>query len=400
VTHRLLLDGLPEPPHRSGSLPVAGGSSPLRVLGSFVDYLTIRLPFNVDGGVAKELLSTAWLFKIATHRVLSLAKQQQVLPGTKISWINTFRGIAYGVVPNRRYADGAVTLVMGIYESCRALGVDFKGVELGNWLMFQQSELEYPNRNITLKPNYEFHVTTIRFDGSIGRVVLKPTISKTYKALLDAILTERVKYMGRVVIDGVGVRNNQLWLHGEVQVTVPMDVYYEHMSKHRRNAGRLFGGVDVNTDRINLAIIDEEGELRDTHTFWFSEVTARGFSKHSAWSIIGMRIHKMLNYAYNNGVKTLFLENPEVLGRLRLMWVRGGDRKHENYNHKVSIFRSTIIEKIAMKAPLYSIRVGYVNPKGTTNSKEHDELMKKYGLDRHTTSAHLTALRGLKHQQK
>jgi hypothetical protein len=29
--HRLLLDGLPGPPHRSGSPPVAGGSQPLRV---------------------------------------------------------------------------------------------------------------------------------------------------------------------------------------------------------------------------------------------------------------------------------------------------------------------------------------------------------------------------------
>jgi len=373
---------------------------PLWVLGSFVDYLTIRLPFNVDGDVAKELLSTAWLFKIATHRVLSLVKQQQVLPGTRVGWKGMFRGIAYGVVPNERYADGVITLVMGIYESCRALGIDFRSVELSDWLMFQQSELEYPSRNITLKPNHEFHVTTVRYDGSTSRVVVKPTIPRSYKALLDAIITRRVGYMGRVVVKDYGVRGNQLWVHGEVQVTVPMDVYYEHMVRRRRNAGRLFGGVDVNTDRINLAIIDEEGELRDTHTFWFSEVTARGFSKHNAWGIIGMRIHELLDYAYRHGVKTLFLENPDILGKLRLMWVRGGDRKHENYNYKVMTFRSTIIEKIVMKAPLYGIEVKYVNPRGTTNSTEHDELMKKYGLDKHTTSAYLTALRGLKHQQK
>jgi hypothetical protein len=80
------------------------------------------------------------------------------------------------------------------------------------------------------------------------------------------------------------------------------------------------------------------------------------------------------------------------------MWVRGGDRKHGNYNHKVTTFRSSIIERIALKAPLYSIRAGYVNPKGTTNSVEYNELMRRYGLDRHTASAHLTALRGLKHQ--
>jgi hypothetical protein len=263
--------------------------------------------------------------------------------------------------------------------------------------MFQQSELEHPNRSITLKQNHEFHVTTVRFDGSIDRVVIKPTIPRSYRQLLDAIITERVKYMGRVVITDYGVRDNQLWVHGEIHITVPMDVYYERMARHRRNAGKLVGGVDVNTDRINLAIIDKEGRLIDHKTFWFSETSRKGFSRHSAWSIIGMRIHEMLNYAYHHGVKTLFLENPEVLGRLRLMWVRNGDRKHENYNYKVSVFRSSIIERITMKAPLYSIRVRYVNPKGTTNSTEHDELMKKYGLDRHTASAYLIAIRGLRH---
>jgi hypothetical protein len=363
-----------------------------------VDYVTLRLLFNVDGGVAKELLSTAWLFRIATHKVLALAKQMQVLPGTKIGWVNMFRSIAYEIIPNRRYADGAITLVMGVYESCRALGIDFRSVELGDWLMFQQSELEYPAKSITLRPGYEFHVTTIKYDGSIGRVVVKPTMSEDYRELIDAIYRERIKYMGRVVITDYGVRNNQLWVHGEVHITVPLDVYYEHMARHKKNSGKLIGGIDVNTDRINLAIIDEGGELIDHKTLWFSEVTARGFPRHKAWSIIGMRIHEMLDYAYHHGVKTLFLENPEVLGRLKLMWIRNGDRGHENYNHKVTIFRSSIIERIALKAPLYSIRVGYVNPMGTTNSMEHDELMKKYGLDRHTASAYLTALKGLNHQ--
>jgi hypothetical protein len=363
-----------------------------------VGYITIRLPFNANGGVARELFSTAWLFKTAAHRVLSLAKQQQVLPGTKIGWVNMFRSIAYEIIPNRRYADGAVTLVMSIYESCRALGIDFRSVELSDWLMFQQSELEYPAKSITLRPGYEFHITTIKYDGLISRVVVKPTMSEDYRELIDAIYRERIKYMGRVVVRNYGVRNNQLWVRGEVHMTVPLDIYYEHMARHRRNNGRLFGGVDVNADRINLVIIDEDGELIDHKTFWFSEVTARGFPKHKAWGIIGMRIHELLDYAYNHGVKTLFLENPEILGRLKLVWVRNGDRKHENYNYKVSVFRSTIIEKITLKAPLYSIEAKYVSPRGTTNSEEHNELMRKYGLDRHTASAHLIALRGLIHQ--
>jgi len=360
-----------------------------------VDYITLRFPFDANGGAAGELLSTAWWFKIATHRLLSITKQQQVLPGTKIGWKDTFRRFAYEIIPNRRYADGVVILVMSIYESCRALGIDFKMVELSEWLMFQQHALEYPSRNITLKPGYEFHITTVRYDGTTGRVVVKPTVPGSYRQLLDAIITGRVGYMGRVVIDGVGARNNELWLHGEIHITVPLDMYYEHMSRRKRNGGKLFGGVDVNTDRINLAIIDREGRLIDHKTFWFSETSRRGFNRHSAWSIIGMRIHEMLNYAYNNGVKTLFMENPEVLGRLKLMWVRSGDRRHENYNYKVMIFRGSIIERITMKAPLYSIKIGYVNPRGTTNSEEHDDVMRRYGLDRHTASAYLIALKGL-----
>ena len=363
-----------------------------------MSYITIRFPFNAGGNVAGELLSTAWWFRIAAHRVLSLAKQQQVLPGAPVGWRGMFRSVAYGIVPNARYADGVITLVMGIYESCRELGIDFRGVELSDWLMFQQSWLEYPAKSITLRPGYEFHITTVRYDGTTGRVVVRPTVPENYKGLLNVVLTRHVEYMGRVVVRDYGVRDNQLWIRGEVHMTVPLDIYYEHMVRHKKNSGKLIGGVDVNTDRINLAIIDSTGRLIDHRTLWFSETTARGFPKHKAWSIIGMRIHELLNYAYRHGVKTLFLENPEVLGRLKLAWVRNDDRKHENYNYKVSVFRSSIIERIALKAPLYSIKVGYVSPRGTTNSKEHDELMRRYGLDRHTASAYLIAIRGLNHQ--
>ena len=168
------------------------------------------------------------------------------------------------------------------------------------------------------------------------------------------------------------------------------------MVRYGVNNGRLFGGVDVNADRINLAIVDENGELRDVRTYWFREVTARGYPRRRAWSVIGMRVHEMLRYAYHHGVKTLFLEKPDILGRLKLMWIRNGRRLHENYNYKIAVFRSSVIEVIAMKAPLYSIEAKYVNPKGTTNSREHDEAMRKYGLDKHTASAYLIALKALK----
>jgi hypothetical protein len=341
-------------------------------------------------------LSTAWLFKIATHRLLSIAKQSPVLPGTDIGWKNTFRELVYEVVPNRRYTDGVVALVRSIYESCRQLGVDFKDVELSNWLMFQQSELEYPARNITLKPGYEFHITTVDYSRNTYRDVIKPTIPKSYRLLLDKILEGRQRYTGRVAVKSYDIRKDSLWIRGEVQITIPIDFYYKHMTRVKANRGKLCGGVDVNVDRINLAIIDSSGELRDVYTFWFREATARGFPRRSARSIIGVKVHKMLSYAYHQGVKTLFLEDPGVLGKLKLLWVRSSDRRYENYNYKKAVFRNSVIEMIALKAPLYSINVKYVDPKGTTSSGEHDEIMKRFGLDRHTASAYLIALKGLK----
>jgi len=90
------------------------------------------LPFNVGGGEARRLLSTTWVFRIATHRMLGIDGKSPVLPVTDIGWKNTFRRAIYELIPNRRYTDGVIVLVRGIYESCRQLGVDFKSVELGD----------------------------------------------------------------------------------------------------------------------------------------------------------------------------------------------------------------------------------------------------------------------------
>ena len=361
-----------------------------------MSYVTITAGFNASGDDAKLLLSTAWLFKLAAHRVLATAQAMPVLPASKIAWKNTFRRIAYEIIPNRRYADSAVILVMGIYESCRRLGIDFRSVEFGDWLMFQQSEKEYPPASITLKSPGEAWITVFSYDGSSRRITTRVSASGVYRRLLEAVIEERQPYNPRVVIKSWNTRNRVLYVKGELHISIPLDFYYRHVARYKRNNGRLYAGVDVNTDRINLAIVDGKGNLRDTYTFWFEEASRKGYPSRRAWSVIGMRVHKILKHAYHNGVETVFLENPDVLGRLRLAWIRNGKRLHRNYNWRVSIFRSRVIEMIAMKAPLYAVNVVYVDPKGTTHSKEHSDITKKHGLDRHTASAYLIALKGLK----
>jgi len=180
-----------------------------------------------------------------------------------------------------------------------------------------------------------------------------------------------------------------------MQLTIPLDFHYKHMTRYGGNYGSLYGGVDVNTDRINLAIVDKYGRLRDVRTFWYEDASRRGYPRRRARVLISMAVHEMLKYAHYHEVKILFLENPNTLGKLKLLWIKNGRRLHRNYNWKVMTFRSSITEMVAMKALLYSIKIEYVNPKGTTTSKEHVEVMWKYGLDRHTASAYLIALKGV-----
>jgi len=337
-------------------------------------------------------------FRLAVLKVYEKLLEDNIKYVSPIMLKKYYRSLTYETIPNRRYADGALTLIWCVYESCEALGISFNEIEWKNWLMFQQSEKEFPCRSITLRRDYSVGVSVIGFNSEKGKVELRPTVSRSYKGLIDYVIEKRIPYTGRVVLKGYGERKGILWVNGRIDITIPYNAYFEVMRRFKRNYGKLYGGVDVNSDRLNLAIVDGNGRLRDTYTFWFREVTAKGYSGHRAWSIIGMKIHEMLKYAYHNGVKTLFLENPEVLGKLRLYWVRNDKRLHENYNWKVMTFRSSIIGRIILKAPLYSINVKYVDPKGTTNSEKHHIIMRKHRLDKHTASAYIIALRGLNHK--
>ena len=46
-----------------------------------------------------------------------------------------------------------------------------------------------------------------------------------------------------------------------------------------------------------------------------------------------------------------------------------------------------------IKALRLGFNVSLINPKGTTNSEEHERVMKERGFDRHTASAYLIAVR-------
>jgi len=358
-------------------------------------YITVKLPFNVANEPAKLLLSTALLFRYAVLKLHNALLNS----GERIFSLYTlkrkYRSLTQRILYNRRYADGAINLVYVTWSSASVLGINPADIEWNWWLLFQQTEKEFPCTNITLKADFTVDVTVVHFTGRTGRVKLKPTIPKGYRKLLEELFRQRQRYCGRVIIDGFGERKGRFWVHGEVHLSIPYDFYLRVMRRFDEPLGDNVAGIDVNVDRINLAILSRDGEVLDYKTFWFEDAARKNCPRQRAWSLIGEAIHACLKYAYYHGVDTIYVEEPKVLGYLRLLWDVKGERRGAYYNYRVVMFRSSIINRIIMKAPLYGLNVKTVSPRGTTNSWLHDELMHKHGVDRHMASAILIALRGL-----
>ncbi|MEM3849290.1 MAG: hypothetical protein QXS42_05970 [Zestosphaera sp.] len=365
-----------------------------------LDYVTISLPFHATGDVAKSIYWTAWLSKACAHRVFEHVKANLVLAKlSEYDFIKFTRELCYSLLPNRRYVDGVATLVYSSLQSVRKLKVDVSRVELKPWLLFQSEGEPWAKGNLNIQfTDYEtVKVLVFKASGGSERVVVKPVVSKRYnrllKELVDRAMRKEIGYPARVYIRSYS--GDLEHLYGELQINVKHSLYLEIMKRFDKPLGSNVAGIDVNTDRLNLVVVNKDGEVVWMHTVRFPQILARGFPRKRAWSIIGEKIHEVLKHAYHHGASAVALENPGVIGYLRYYWVRNGERGGRNYNYKVAVFRSSIIERILWKAPLYGLKIVYVDPKGTTSSREHAETMKKHRLNKHTASAYLIASRAL-----
>jgi len=372
---------------------------------SVAEYITLRLPFHVTGVDAKLIYWTAWLCKLCAHRLLEAIKLNPSLAYlSQYDFIKVGRRLCYDIIPNRRYVDGISTLIHASLQSAKALKVDITKLEPKHWLLFQSEAEPWAKGNLNIQfVDYDkVKVLVFDRDKSSRRIIIEPVIPKGYirlvKALVDKALKKEIGYPARIYITDYGERLEHLY--GEIQVMVKYNFYLEVMKRYDKPLGDNIAGVDVNVDRLNLVVINRDGDIVWKHTVRFPQITSRGCPRKRAWSIIGEAIHSILRNAYSHGASVVAVENPEVLGYLRYYWIKNGDRGTKNYNYRISIFRNSIIERIVWKAPLYGLHVVTVNPKGTTHSKDHEYVMRRYGLDRHTASAYLIALKTRRNLQR
>ncbi len=348
--------------------------------------ITIRARTVLEDELAHYFYLSVSRFKAGVIKALNHAKS-----GATIT--TTLYKVAYSVIGNKRYADGVVLIVKEIIESAKRLRIPLDKIELRDWWMLQSRGSPRPedrgNRNIRLVSRNEAKV--MLYNGSSwSRYDMGIRVPRIYERLFSVVaeLGMRCKlgYLARLLALDMSYDR----VYCELQFSIPYELYLEYRKRRSKPLGNNIAGIDVNADRLNIAIVDKRGILRDTKTFHYPSLASTTLQGEQRRSLVHRVVHEVLGYTYYHGVSTIVLEDPEVLGYLKLRWIRGSERKNSRYNRRVSVFKSSIIEDIVIHTPEYSLETYYVDPSYT--SKLSKLIAKEIGLDKHTTSAYIIAL--------
>jgi len=73
----------------------------------------------------------------------------------------------------------------------------------------------------------------------------------------------------------ISFRDGKVYVHVELS----MWLYLKYLSTSRQKGYGLIAGFDINSDRVNVVVVNEAGDIIALKTFWYSKVVSHGFSK-------------------------------------------------------------------------------------------------------------------------
>jgi hypothetical protein len=121
-----------------------------------------------------------------------------------------------------------------------------------------------------------------------------------------------------------------------------------------------------------------------------ARLVSHGFPKGKAMALRLNALSQALNFLSRVGVDYVAFEDLFLVRGRKFTRSMSGNRKVSRFAKRQMLIHGVI------KALRLGFNVILVNLKGTTNSEEHEKVMREKGFDRHTASAYLIALKGLK----
>ena len=284
----------------------------------------------------------------------------------------------YNIIPYAFYAETAYKQALALVEN------NGNKVEIRKkWIACRGNKSDKGNRGIKFRV-FEDHVE-VRVKDPWGKWVFgKAYFGKEYLPLLSELeeLTRRKE-------EGYGAVVSFKY-YPTIHLQIPLWLYLKYFSSPKPNGYGLIAGFDLNSDRLNVVVVNEEGKVVTKKTWWYSDVTRPGFPKGKARALRLNALSESLNFLSRVGIDYVVFEDLFLIKRRRFTRSKSGNRKITRFAKKQLLIHGVI------KALRLGFNVILVNPKGTTNSEEHEKVMREKGFDRHTASAYLIALKGLK----
>jgi len=292
----------------------------------------------------------------------------------------------YSVLPNYVYLESAYKHAELVVDGCMVNSGDPRRIHIRKlFIVSRGNKYDRGNRNVKLMPRDKFFEVLIRYpwdDSWIkGRALFGEKYVPLLRELIDLCENRMEGYGARIVF-----RNGRLELH----LSIPLNLYLKHFSLPKHRGYGLVAGLDLNSDRINMIVVDSAGKIVSLKSMRFPQVVRHGFPKNKARDIRLKSLKELLLFARSIGADYVTFENLFTVKKRNKTSSPLGNRKITLFAKKQLLIHGVVM---ALKLGLTPI---LVNPKGTTSSKEHEEIMKRKGLDKHMASAYIIAYRGLK----
>ncbi|MEM1749767.1 MAG: hypothetical protein QXV30_01755 [Desulfurococcaceae archaeon] len=349
----------------------------VRDASKLVEYVTIvgRLEPLTEEDYVKLVKLAHEFRKAATYATRMIAKG--IDPNTVLRELRSMLNKAYG--------DSAFKLAKAIVESARSNNGNPLKIEIRRLFIVSEGEAgRLGNRNVrlddssTVRIRYPYERSWLSFRARFGENHV-PLV----KELSELAKSRKCSYGAKIVF-----RKGRVYLH----LSVPVELYLKYFGRGEA-IGSLIAGFDLNSDRVNMVIVDKYGRVVDVRTAWFPEVTSPGYPGSKAMVVRLRALAELLNYAYHHGVGVVVFEDLDKIKQRRFTSSPTANRKITRFAKKQLLTHAVVM---ALK---YGLKPVLVDPRGTTSSPVHSTVMKKHGLDRHTASAYLIALRYLQDEK-
>ncbi|PVU76767.1 hypothetical protein DDW12_09275, partial [Sulfolobus islandicus] len=252
----------------------------------------------------------------------------------------------YNIIPYAFYAETA-------YKQALAL-VNGNKVEIKKrWIACRGNKSDNGNRGI------KFHVLEDHVEIKVKDLGGKWVHGKAYFGKEYLPLLSELEELSRRKEEGYGAVVS-FKHYPMIHLQIPLWLYLKHFSSPKPVGYGLVAGFDLNSDRLNVVVVNKDGKVIAIKTFWYSDVTRPGFPKGKAMALRLNALSQALNFLSRVGVDYVVFEDLFLVKKRRFTRSRSGNRKVSRFAKRQMLTHGVI------KALRLGFNVILVNPKGTT----------------------------------